>query len=115
MFEWLGLERPEDWAYFAGWADIGFALVGSLLVTLLIIWWRQQTRAWFRVVMATFLAALVLCISSYYLFVVPANSASCPPGCPGWRGFPLPVARVEMDGSSRIGILDFGLNLLMLW
>jgi hypothetical protein len=115
MFDALGLERPEDWVYFADWLDLGFALVGILLITLLIIWWRQQTRAWFRVVMATFLAALVLCIGSYYLFVVPAYYASCPQGCPGWRGFPLPVARVDLDGSSRITPLDFGLNLLMLW
>jgi hypothetical protein len=90
-------------------------LAGGLILTLLIIWWRQQTRHWFRVVMATLLAALILCIGSYHLFVVPPYVASCPPGCTGWRGFPLPVARIDLDGMARVFPLDFLLNLLMLW
>ncbi|HXF63295.1 MAG TPA: hypothetical protein VNK95_16830 [Caldilineaceae bacterium] len=109
------LRLPEGWVYFAGLPDLALALVGILLITLLIIWWRQQTRLWFRVVMATFLAALLLCIGSYYLFVVPPYFASCPSGCTGWRGFPLRFALIDLNGVSRVAVLDFLLNLLMLW
>jgi hypothetical protein len=106
---------PEGWVYFAELEDMGLALVAGLMVTLLVVWWRQQTRAWFRVVTATFLAALLLCIGSYYLFIVPPYYASCPPGCTGWRGFPLPFALITLDGVSHVAPLDFLLNLLMLW
>jgi hypothetical protein len=63
----------------------------------------------------TLLAALLLCVGSYYFFIVPPHYASCPPGCTGWRGFPLPVARISLAGETRIFPLDFMLNLLMLW
>ena len=106
---------PEDWVYFADWLDLGIGVAGVILVTLLIIWWRQQTRYWFRIVTGTFLMALLFCIGSYYLFVVPPHYASCPSGCPGWRGFPLPFARISFDDNSQVGPLDFLLNLLMLW
>ena len=49
--------------------------------------------------LATLLAALVLCQGSYYFFVVPPHLASCPAGCTGWRGFPLPVAQIALDGT----------------
>jgi hypothetical protein len=107
---------PEGWVYYAGWPDLAFAIVGSILIALLIIWWRQQMpRTWFRIVTAALLAALLLCIGSYYIFVVPPYYAGCPPGCPGWRGYPLPVARISLDGHSQVAPLDFALNLLMLW
>ena len=106
---------PEDWVYFADVQDGALALAGSLLLVLLIVWWRQQTRNWFRLVVSTLLAALLLCMGSYYFFEVPPHYASCPPGCNGWRGFPLPVARISLNGTVRIFPLDFLLNLLMLW
>lgn len=106
---------PQDWVYFADVQDGVLALSAGLLLLLLIIWWRQQTRSWFRIVVASLLAALLLCVGSYYLFIVPPHYASCPPGCIGWRGFPLPVARINLDGDTRIFALDFLLNLLMLW
>lgn len=104
-----------DWALYSSWLDLILAIVGVALIVLIIVWWRQQTIHWFRVVMSTFLLALTLCISAYYLFVVPAYYVSCPQGCPGWRGFPLRFARIELDGSSQLAPLDFLLNLLMLW
>ena len=55
-------QLPEGWSYFADWRDLLLALGGILSVTLLIIWWRQQTRYWFRSVVATLLAALLRCI-----------------------------------------------------
>ena len=113
--EWNPPPWMQDWVLFADILDAGLGLAAGLLTALLIIWWRQQTRHWFRLVLATFLAALLLCVGSYYFFVVPPYYASCPPGCTGWRGFPLPVARVELTGISRVGPLDFVLNLLMLW
>ncbi|GIV76607.1 hypothetical protein FKZ61_011975 [Litorilinea aerophila] len=106
---------PEPWAYFTDWRDLLLAAVGAVVVTLLIIWWRQQTRHWFRVCAATFLAGLLMCISSFYLFVVPPYFASCPQGCPGWRGYPLPIARIGLDGVSRVAPVDFAMNLFMLW
>ena len=106
---------PQNLVYFANWLDLSFALVGIILLILMIIWWRQQTPNWFRIVMGTFLISLLLCIRSYSLFVVPPYYVGCPAGCPGWRGFPLPLAKVAIDGTSSIGILDFLLNLLMLW
>src|SRR3954466_8038125 len=106
---------PQDWVYFADIRDGILALAALLLLLLLVIWWRQQTRNWFRVVVGTFLAALLLCLGSYYFFIVPPHYASCPPGCTGWRGFPLPVARIALDGETRVFPLDFMFNLLMLW
>jgi hypothetical protein len=105
----------QGWVYFADLVDLGLALMGMLLIALLIVWWRQQTRHWFRVVMITFLMALLLCIGSFYLFVVPPYFASCPSGCTGWRGFPLPFALIGLNGVSRVAPLDFLLNLEMLW
>lgn len=115
MDDFLPSFRLADWVLFAGPTDLLLALAGVLLCTLLVIWWQQQTRHWFRVVVGAFLAALLLCIGSFYLFVVPPHYASCPAGCTGWRGFPLPFARIELSGVSRVGPLDFLLNLLMLW
>ena len=103
------------WTVFASIADLPFAIAGLILSLLLIIWWRQQSSAWFRVAVSTFLAAVVLAILSFYLFVMPPYSAGCPDGCPGWRGYPLRMARVEVDGTSIVGIADFALNVLILW
>jgi hypothetical protein len=105
----------QEWVFFADVQDALLAVAAALVVTLLLIWWRQQTRHWVRIGMATLLAALVLCLGSYYFFVVPPYYASCPQGCTGWRGFPLPVARIGLDGLSRVYPLDFLLNLVMLW
>jgi hypothetical protein len=106
---------PQDWVYFANIQDGLLALAAVAVLLLLITWWRQQTRNWFRIVVATLLAALLLCLGSYTFFVVPPHYASCPPGCIGWRGFPLPVARISLSGVTRIFPLDFLLNLLMIW
>ncbi|NJN83859.1 MAG: hypothetical protein HC802_17345 [Caldilineaceae bacterium] len=91
-------------AYHADWRDLALAIPAAILVTLLIIWWRQQTRYWFRIVMASLLAALVLCIASIYLFVVPAYYAGCPEGCLGWSGYPLPVSVVDFAGEFALAL-----------
>ena len=106
---------PEGWVHFSNWKDGLFAIANLLLVLLMIIWWRQQTRYWFRVVTAFLLCAVLLCIGSYYIFQVPFNHVSCPAGCPGWRGYPQPIATMEADGVSYMAPLDFGFNLLILW
>ena len=103
------------WFTSVAWSDLLFAAVALILVTLLVIWWSQQTRYWYRITICTFLAAFLLCIAGFYMFEVPPYYASCPAGCPGWRGYPRPVATVLLDGSSRISGADFGLNMLMLW
>lgn len=105
----------QDLVYFADWLDFAFALVGLLFAMLLMIWWSQQTRQWFRIGIGAALIALVFCIASYYLFEVPAYYANCPQGCLGWRGFPRPFAVVDFAGEARVAPLDFALNWLMLW
>jgi hypothetical protein len=107
---------PDHWSYFAATEDLLFGLLGLLLIVLLSIWWRQRLVQWWRVVLASLLLAMILCTASYYLFESPPYQAGCtPPGCTGYRGYPLPVARVEMDKRSLIGPLDFALNLILLW
>lgn len=103
------------WSYFATWQDGVFALVSLVFILLLIIWWRQQTIHWFRITVSALLLALFLSISSYYLFVVPVYYAGCPNGCPGWRGYPRPIAQIYGDGSVHLAVLDFALNTLLLW
>lgn len=104
-----------QWSYFATWQDGVFAVVSLLFIVLLIIWWRQQTTRWFRLTVSALLLALVLSISSYYLFVVPVHFAGCVDGCPGWRGYPRPIAQIDVDGSVHLAFLDFVLNTLWLW
>ncbi len=105
----------STWFTAVAWRDLLFALAALVLVTLLVIWWSQQTRYWYRITICTFLAAFLFCMMGFYLFEVPPYYASCPAGCPGWRGYPRPVATILLDGSSQISGTDFGLNLLMLW
>jgi hypothetical protein len=105
----------DRWAIFATWGDVTFAIASLVLIVLLVLWWRQESRAWFRIVTATLLAALVLAIASYYMFVVPPHVAGCPQVCPGWRGYPLRFAQYNLDGGSEIAALDFAFNVLILW
>lgn len=108
--DWL-----TGWSNFTGWLDLAFAAVAALFVLLLIIWWQQQTRHWFRITMGTLLIALVLCISSYYLFEVPPYYVGCPAGCTGWRGYPRPFAVSRLDNRAQVMPLTFAFNWLMLW
>lgn len=105
----------DGWSYFSDGRDLIFIFVAGIVIALMIIWWRQQTRYWFRIAITTFLAALVLCISSIYLFEVPVYYVGCPDGCVGWRGYPLPVVLTDLRHTNYLMPLDFGLNLLMLW
>ncbi len=106
---------PSGWANFADWLDLVAALGGVVAVVLLIIWWRQQSRAWFRIVVGALLVALLLTILSLRLFVVPPHVAGCPRGCPGWSGYPLPVASIDMAGARHLAPIDVLLNWLLLW
>lgn len=105
----------RNWAIFAAWQDLPFALAGLLVLILLLLWWRQQSRQWLRVGLVTLFVAVVLSILSHYLFVVPPHLAGCAQGCTGWRGYPLPITLIELDGRNELGLLDFVLNTLMLW
>ena len=89
---------PEGWSYFVSWQDLVLAFGGVVAVIFLLIWWAQQTRRWYRIAIFTFLIAFALSFVSVYLFEVPPYYAGCPPGCMGWRGFPLPVARISQRG-----------------
>jgi hypothetical protein len=106
---------PQGLSYFATWRDLALALGGMLAIAFLIVWWRQQTRHWHRIVLVTFLVAFLLSFASIYLFEVPPYFAGCPEGCNGWRGYPLPVARITQAGQTQIGLADFALNLTLLW
>jgi len=109
------LDSAKAWFSFVAWRDLLFTLVAISMVTLLVIWWSQQTRHWYRIAIGTFLAAFLLCIIGFFLFEVPPYYAGCPSGCPGWRGYPRPVAVVDIHGVAHLQSANFGLNLLMLW
>ena len=115
MLPFLFPDLPEGWANFANWLDLLIGLIGLLLIALLIIWWRQQTRDWFRIVAGTLLIALILNIASIYFFVVPPHLAGCPGGCPGWSGYPLQVTQITLEGMRDTAPIDFMLNWLLLW
>lgn len=106
---------PEGWSYFAEWRDLVLAFGGLVAVALVIIWWSQQTHHWHRIATLSFLAAFALAFVSIYIFWVPPYYAGCATGCTGWRGFPLPVARITFDGQTQIGLVDVLLNALLLW
>jgi hypothetical protein len=110
-----GASFLEGWGYFTDWQDLLLAVGGLVAVALNIIWWSQQTRHWHRIAILTFLVAFALSFASLYLFWVPPYYAGCSAGCTGWRGFPLPVARITFDGQTQIGLIDVLLNTLLLW
>lgn len=105
----------ERWLIYTDWQETAIAAVGVLLLGLLIIWWRQQTRHWFRITVGTLLLALLMSIGSYYFFEVPVYYANCPSGCTGWRGFPLPYALIALDQTVYLAPGDFAMNVLALW
>jgi len=106
---------PQEWVHFAGWADMAFAGMGLVMGALLIIWWRQQSARWYSVFAATLLVGMLLNISSFFVFVVPPHYAGCVVACPGRLGYPMPFATVGLDGATKLYLLDFLLNLLLLW
>jgi hypothetical protein len=111
----FAMPLPEQLGYFIEWTDLLLAVGGGLAVTLVILWWRQQTNHWPRIALLSFLAAFFLAFASLYVFWVPPYYAGCAAGCLGWRGFPVPVARITLAGETQIGLLDLLLNSLLLW
>lgn len=119
---------PDGWIYFSDWRDGTVAAIGLLLISLIIVWWRQQSGQWFRIIFGTLLVAIIFTISSFYIFQVPRYFVDCDPviGCDGWRGFPQPIAKVGVverlqNGATvfeervRVAPVDFAFNLLILW
>ncbi|MCB0186260.1 MAG: hypothetical protein KDE31_18450, partial [Caldilineaceae bacterium] len=105
----------DQWTFFASWPQDVLAAVSIVLLSLLIIWWRQQSSHWFRITMLTLLAALGMSIGSYYFFEVPVYHANCPAGCAGWRGFPLRFAVIDLRHITYLAPGDFAMNVLTLW
>jgi hypothetical protein len=105
----------EQWSYFAGWSDLILAGAGLLLGTLLLIWWRQQSDRWYTVFSVTLLSAALIDVATFSLFVIPPHFVGCPDGCAGQMGYPLPFATVGLDGNVSLYLLDFVLNLLLIW
>lgn len=104
-----------DLLYFAQWPDLLFAALGLLLGLLLLTWWRQQSERWYSIFALTLLGAALIDVATYYLFVVPPHVAGCPDGCAGQIGYPLPFALIGIDGNTHLFVLDFVLNLLLIW
>ncbi|MBV7330793.1 hypothetical protein KFU94_21635 [Chloroflexi bacterium TSY] len=115
MFQLNLPQWPDEWLHFARWQDSLFAAGSAILILLMIVWWQQQTHYWFRIIVSILLASILLCIGSYYIFVVPPNSVGCSEICVGWRGYPHPVALFDIDHRSKVYPIDFGLNLLIIW
>ncbi|RME60950.1 MAG: hypothetical protein D6790_08570, partial [Caldilineae bacterium] len=105
----------ENWRYFSTWQDLGFAAAGLILGVLLMIWWRQQSERAYAVFAGTLFLAALLDAASAFVFVVPPHFVGCPEGCGGRLGYPLPFATVDVDGRAQVYLLDFLLNMLLLW
>jgi hypothetical protein len=106
---------PDDWLHFADWQDMAFAGLGLVMGALLVIWWRQQSQRWYSIFAGTLLLGMLLNVGSYFLFVVPPHIAGCPAGCLGRLGYPLPFATINLDGVTKLYLVDFLLNLVLLW
>jgi hypothetical protein len=105
----------SQWSYFATPFDLVFAGAGLLLGILLLIWWRQQSSRWYSVFAGTLLLATLFDVASSFLFVIPPHQVNCPDGCLGQIGYPLPFAVIGLDGNANLYLLDFLLNLLLIW
>lgn len=92
-----------------------FAALGLILGGLLVVWLYQHSRRWYSIFAATLLLAMGLNVASLYLFVVPPHLVGCADGCPGRVGYPLPFASIDLEGATRLYLLDFLLNFLLLW
>ncbi len=106
---------PDDWIHFAGITDLILAFIGVVLGVLLLIWWSQQTSRWYAIFASTLLISMLLNVAAFYLFVVPPHSAGCVDLCFGRIGYPLPFATMAPSGTVQIYMIDFVLNLLLLW
>ena len=102
-------------SFFADVSDLILAGAGLLLGTLLLIWWRQQSERWYSVFALTLLAAALMDLATFSLFVVPPHNVGCPDGCAGHMGYPLPFAIIGLNGEISLFLLDFVLNLLLIW
>ena len=106
---------PDDWIHFAGITHLILGGAGVVLGALSLIWWSQKTGRWYAVFAVTLLISMLLNVAAFYLFVVPPHSAGCVDLCPGHLGYPLPFATLSPSGAVKIYIVDFVLNLLLLW
>lgn len=106
---------PDEWIHFAGITHLILGIVGVALGVLLLIWWAQQTERWYTIFAGTLLVSMLLNIAAFYLFVVPPHRAGCVDLCPGRIGYPLPFATISPSGALQIYVVDFVLNLLLLW
>jgi hypothetical protein len=104
-----------DLLFFAQWSDLAFAGAGFLLGLLLLIWWRQQSEQWYSIFAVTLLVAALIDVATYYLFIVPPHTVGCPDGCAGQIGYPLPFALIRLNGETQLFLLDFVLNLFLIW
>lgn len=66
--------------------------------SLLVVWWRQQTRRWPIVLVVCLVAAPALSWWSGQAFQVADYRAGCDGLCPGFRGAPIPIYTGAMAG-----------------
>lgn len=78
----------------------GLGLVFALGATLLVIWWRQQSRRWVIVLAVSLSAAPALSWWSGQVFQVADYRAGCAGLCPGFRGAPFVVYNGEAAGGA---------------
>ncbi len=106
---------PDDWVHFANSTQLILGCIGLVVAAFLMIWWVQRTGRWYAVFAGTLLVSMLLNVAALYLFVVPPHSAGCLDLCPGRLGYPHPFATLSPSGTVKIYIVDFVLNLLLLW
>lgn len=96
----------------AVWQVVALGLVLAAAVTLLGIWWRQQSRHWWSVLIASLAAAPALSWWSGIVFQVDDYRAGCDGLCLGSSGAPIPFYRGEAAGG-ELSLAGFLLNALV--
>lgn len=114
---WQAEDQAIPWFYFSDRVDLIFAGIGLVLGLLMVLWWREQSPAWYAVWALSLLAGTLLALGSAYLFQIPPRLVGCVDSlCPGQIGYPLPFGQIPPDGGApQIFLGDFLLNMELLW
>jgi magnesium-transporting ATPase (P-type) len=85
-------------------------LLQALIIALLIIWWVRWSPRGLAWAAFGLLAAVGLAALTSLLFYVPPYQVGCDGWCPGWRGYPLPTHRIDVEGGVQFDAPSFVRN-----